>query len=183
MRVIGGTLGGRTLLTREGIGTRPPLEAVRQAVFNMMKPNLEGARILDLFAGSGSMGIEAISRGAKHATFVEGHRGAFKCLSQNLNDLNLGEQSKALCSKIPKCLSQLPTEPYDIIFSDPPFDDLQRGLFLDLETHLLTHLRIGGLYMVRVPERCPTLPPNSNYKLIKERRYGISVVLIKERLP
>lgn len=183
MRVIGGELGGRKLLTREGIGTRPPLEAVRQAVFNMVGNRLEGSRVLDLFAGSGSMGIEALSRGAEHTTFVEGNRAAYGCLQKNLASLELKEKSKTLCARIPACLSSLSPEPFDLILSDPPFDDLQRGMFLDLETKVLPHLRPGGLYMVRVPERCPSLPPDLNYKLIKERRYGISVVLIKERLP
>lgn len=182
MRVIGGELGGRKLHTREGLGTRPPLEAVRQAIFNMINTDLQGSRVLDLFAGSGSMGIEALSRGASHSTFVEAHRGAFKVLEQNIKELELTEQSKALCDKIPSCFSRLSQEPFDIILADPPFDALQRGQFLDLEQLLLPHLRTGGLYIVRVPERCPTVPQEPNYRLLKERRYGISVVLIKEKL-
>lgn len=182
MRVIGGTLGGRKLQTREGTGTRPPLESVRQAIFNMVGTRVSGSRILDLFAGSGSMGIEALSRGADHCTFVESNRGAYKFLKRNLEDLDLDESSSTVCDRIPTCFARLSGEPYDIVLADPPFDDLQRGMFLDLENHLIDHISPGGLYIVRVPERCPSLPQIPDFKVIKERRYGISVVLIKERL-
>ena len=72
---------------RARAGTRPPLEAVRQAIFNMLHDRVEGAVVLDLFAGSGSMGIEAISRGASSATMVEGNRAAMKCLDENIQGI------------------------------------------------------------------------------------------------
>ena len=83
MRIVGGTLGGRVLRAPPGHSTRPTSEKVREAIFNIL-PDVDGARVLDIFAGSGALGIEALSRGAVHATFVDFDKTALKILRQNL---------------------------------------------------------------------------------------------------
>lgn len=182
MRVIGGHFGGRKLVTREGVGTRPPLEAVRQAMFNMVSTDIEGARVLDLFAGSGSMGIEAISRGAASCVMVESHRGAIKCIKENLSCLDIKDKVNIVPGRLPDSLSSgaiQQGDPFDLVLIDPPFDAIQRGQFLHLEEHLKDVLKPESKVMVRLPERFPRLPEREGFKILKERRYGISVVLVK----
>ena len=182
--MIGGTFGGRKLVTREGIGTRPPLEAVRQAMFNMVGEAIKGAKVLDLFAGSGSMGIEAISRGALSCVMVESHRGALKCLRENLQTLGCEDSIAVSMERIPHALSSIMVSdggPYDLVLIDPPFDAVQRGEFLNLEDLVVEHLNSGATVMVRLPELFPKLPCSDAFEIIKERRYGISVVIVKRK--
>jgi 16S rRNA (guanine966-N2)-methyltransferase len=180
LRVIGGTFGGRKLNTREGIGTRPPLEAVRQAIFNMLSDHLEGSVVLDLFAGSGSMGIEAISRGAKACVMVENNRQALSFLRQNLKDLELESQVDVLGDRLPGVFShpKIKEAKFNIVLIDPPFDAVIMGEFLNLKDLLFDNIAAGGFLVQRLPERCPKAPLSSGYELFKERRYGISVVEI-----
>jgi 16S rRNA (guanine966-N2)-methyltransferase len=154
-------------------------------MFNMVGQAIKGARVLDLFAGSGSMGIEAMSRGASSCVMVESHRGAIKCLKENLNTLGLEDRVAVSMERIPECLSStsvLGGEPFDLVLIDPPFDAVQRGEFLNLENHIVDHLNPEAIVMVRVPEMFPKLPCSSAFEVIKERRYGISVVIVKRKV-
>lgn len=182
--MIGGKFGGRKLLTREGIGTRPPLETVRQAMFNILGPEIKGKRVLDLFAGSGSMGIEAISRGAASCVMVEFNRAAIRCLRQNLETLGLEDSIELVADRLPRALShdKIKGVPFDVVLIDPPFDGIQRGEFLNLEDHVADALPKGAEVMVRLPENYPRLSTSSAYEVVKERRYGISVVVVKRKL-
>lgn len=183
MRVIGGRLGGRSLCTREGTGTRPPLEAVRQAIFNMLQPHLDQARVLDLFAGSGSMGIEAISRGASSSVMVESNRAALKCCHENIKTLELEGVANVLSGRLPQVLehAELKEDLFDLILIDPPFDAIAKGMFLDLDAKALPLLTAKGRIVVRLPESSPPIAITPGLILEKERRYGISVVQIKRR--
>lgn len=183
MRVIGGRLGGRSLCTREGTGTRPPLEAVRQAIFNMLQPHLEGACVLDLFAGSGSMGIEAISRGAHSSIMVDSNRAALKCCHENIRNLELEESARVISGRLPQVLDhvELKSNLFDLILIDPPFDAISKGMFLDLDARALPLLSPSGRIVVRLPECSPPMTIDPGLVLEKERRYGISIVQIKRR--
>jgi len=122
MRIIAGELKNRTLKTPKGKTTRPTSGKVRGSVFNILQNQTEGARFLDLFAGSGAMGIEALSRGAKKATFVEKDRSAAKALRENLADLGLNQNATLLQTDVKKAFSKLEKEaPFDIIYIDPPY--------------------------------------------------------------
>ncbi len=124
MRVTGGRLRGRTLKAPRR-GTRPMADRVRQALFNVLaaRRSLTGARILDLYAGSGSLGIEALSRGAAWADFVERHRAAAAVLRENLRRLGLEAQGRIWILPVERFLSRAQDELYDIIFCDPPYAD------------------------------------------------------------
>ena len=180
MRGVGGKFGGRKLNSPEGLGTRPPLESVRQAIFNMLSEHLVGAKVLDLFAGSGSMGIESLSRGALSCVMVEANRGALTFLRQNLKDLALESCVEVLGDRLPAVLShpKIQSHLFNIILIDPPFDAVQKGEFLNLRDLLVPNVVAGGLVVIRLPERCPKVPMSASYELFKERRYGISVVEI-----
>lgn len=121
MRVVSGELGGRKLVSPEGTSTRPTTDRVREAVFNALGSAgvLDGALVADLFAGTGAVGIEAISRGAAHCTFVERDRTALRALEENIDTLDLGERSRILRSD---AMQAAVTLDVDIVFADPPYD-------------------------------------------------------------
>jgi 16S rRNA (guanine966-N2)-methyltransferase len=121
MRVVAGELGGRRLVAPEGTSTRPTTDRVREAIFNSLGSAgvLEGAVVADLFAGSGAIGIEALSRGAEMCTFVERDRRALRALEENLDSLDLRSRSRVLTSDASSIASSLDV---DIVFADPPYD-------------------------------------------------------------
>ncbi len=123
MRVIAGKFRGRGLRSISGGGTRPTTERARAALFDWMEPWLPDARVLDLFAGSGALGIEALSRGAAHATFVERDRRARLTLRENLEQLGLCGCSRVLGSEVSRALQRLASEQgrFDLILADPPY--------------------------------------------------------------
>ena len=125
MRVISGTYGGREFRTVEGPGYRPATAKVRQAVFSMLEArgvDWACARVLDLFAGSGSLGIEALSRGAALAWFVEKNPRAADCLRGSLRDLQVPEsRCRVFQADLLKMLARPAREPFDVVFIDPPY--------------------------------------------------------------
>jgi 16S rRNA (guanine966-N2)-methyltransferase len=125
MRVIAGEYGGREIRTVDGPGYRPATAKVRQAVFSMLEARgvaWEVARVLDLFAGSGSLGIEALSRGAELAWFVEKNPRAADCLRQTLRDLKVSEaRCRVFQTDLLKLLARPAKEAFDVVFIDPPY--------------------------------------------------------------
>jgi 16S rRNA (guanine(966)-N(2))-methyltransferase RsmD len=122
MRVITGVYKGRTIRTVDDLSVRPATDRVRQAIFNMLETRirLDGSAVLDLFAGSGSLGIEALSRGARQAVFVEGGKEAARILQENLTALGCEDSAELLAED---ALEYLRTtgDRYDLIFADPPY--------------------------------------------------------------
>ncbi len=122
MRVIGGTWGGRRLLgPPRGAETRPTSDRVREAVFNILSSRVDGARVLDLFAGTGALGIEALSRGAAHATFVECDRGLCQTVETNLQELECDPAHYSVQLRDVRRALKRGTGPYDLVFIDPPY--------------------------------------------------------------
>ncbi len=126
MRVIAGTLGGRRLVAPAGEETRPTTDRVREALFSILGSvgAVEGARVLDLWAGTGALGIEALSRGAVHATFVESARPALVALRKNLGDLALGDRSEVVTTRVERWAKGAGGAPYDLVLADPPWADI-----------------------------------------------------------
>jgi 16S rRNA (guanine966-N2)-methyltransferase len=120
LRVVAGHLRGRRLTAPPGRGTRPTSDRVREAVFSILGP-LGGARVLDLFAGSGALGIEALSRGARHATFVDRDARAIAAIRRNLAALEL--DSATVDRRDALTFLKAATGPWDLVFLDPPYDD------------------------------------------------------------
>ncbi len=128
MRVIAGTLRGRTLKAPKGSTTRPTTDKVREAWFNILG-NVSGARVLELYAGTGALGIEALSRGAGHAVFVEAWAPAQRALLENLEQLGLTERSIVLKRRVESALKALlELGPFDLVLADPPWTELERSL-------------------------------------------------------
>lgn len=124
MRIIAGRLGGRVLKTVEGEGYRPAMGRTREALFSMLTARgLEwsGARVLDLFAGSGSLAFEAVSRGAPFALLVENAALAARCLEANIAALDLAEEMRLVREDVLRFLKRPPLTPFDLVFMDPPY--------------------------------------------------------------
>ena len=132
-RILAGRFRGRALLVPEGRVTRPVRALVRRSIFDSLQYEIDGARWLDLFAGSGSFGIEALSRGAVHATFVEAGPEGLRCLRENLARLELGDgEATLVAARLPELLLRPPPgngpcAPYDFVSLDPPFAVCRQG--------------------------------------------------------
>ncbi len=120
VRIIGGRWRGRKLNFPQDSDVRPTLDQVRETLFNWLQPMIQGARCLDMFAGSGALGIEALSRGASHVTFIDQNDKILTYIKNNLIAFS-GENYTCLQTKMPQGLSDLKNERYDIVFLDPPF--------------------------------------------------------------
>jgi 16S rRNA (guanine(966)-N(2))-methyltransferase RsmD len=127
MRISGGEFRGRTLRTPKGEATRPTSGMVRETLFNMLAPDLPDARLLDLFAGCGSVGLEALGRGAAFAAFVENARPALDCLRGNIAALGVTEHTLVLPYPVARAIDYMAKkgEQFDLIFLDPPFHDVR----------------------------------------------------------
>lgn len=141
MRISGGEFGGRTLRTPKGDATRPTSDMVRQSLCNILASRLPEARFLDLFAGCGSVGLEALSRGSATATFVEKGRPALDCLRGNIVSLAVTDAAVVLPCPVERALEQFAhqQQQFDIIFLDPPFADVAAYLAV------LQKIATGGL--------------------------------------
>ncbi len=173
MRIVGGSLGGRVLRAPHGAATRPTSEKVREAIFNILGP-VEGARVLDLFAGSGALGLEALSRGAAHATFVDAGRPALAAIRANLRALGLEDRAAVLAMDAPAAAAQPPAAPWALVFVDPPYaSDLARRAVLALPPGSLA----PGARIVIEHDRRGT-PPEQLGSLLRtdQRRYGDTMV-------
>ncbi|MFD1826432.1 MULTISPECIES: 16S rRNA (guanine(966)-N(2))-methyltransferase RsmD [Mumia] len=124
-RIIAGKLGGRRLATPPGSTTRPTSERVREAMFSALETRLgglDGVRVLDLYAGSGALGLEAVSRGAAHATLVEADRRTANVIRRNVRELGVDASVDVVAEKVRSFLRTPAREPYDLIVLDPPYD-------------------------------------------------------------
>ena len=134
MRVITGTARGRRLETLSGEDVRPTADRVKEAIFSILQFDIEGRHFLDLFAGSGQMGIEALSRGADFAAFAENNRKAYDCIGDNLVFTKLNDRARVFFMDALGALRVLESEePFDIIFLDPPYG---KGLERDVLGYL-----------------------------------------------
>lgn len=165
MRIIAGSKRGSRIAAPKGLATRPTGDRVREAAFNLIGP-VDGATVLDLFAGSGAMGLEALSRGAASVTFVESDRDACRTISRNLEKLGL-TGARVDCADAVWALRREPRT-YDLVLVDPPYEQWPE-LEPRLAEHLARVLRPGGLLLVETGARTePALPLAQR----TSRRYG-----------
>ena len=170
MRVISGTARGRRLKELQGMDTRPTTDKVKESMFNIIQFDLEGRKVLDLFAGTGQLGIEALSRGAAHCTFVDTRRDAVALVKENLNATGFSQQASVFQSDSLAFLSSC-REKFDIIFLDPPYqtDFLERCMETVVMFDILNEH--GIMVCESAADRVlPTLP--EEYQMSREYRYG-----------
>ena len=132
MRVIAGTARRLLLKTPEGMDTRPTTDRIKETLFNMLMPYLPGAVFLDLFSGSGGIGIEAISRGAKKAYFVEDSQKAINCITENVEHTHFEEQAVILKQDVFAALRGNIRDDIDVIFMDPPYEQQYEKKVLEI---------------------------------------------------
>lgn len=122
MRIISGKARGTKLFSLEGENTRPTLDRVKEPLFSIIMNEIQGANVLDLFAGSGALGIETLSRGAKHAVLCDSSRDAIRVINNNLAKTKLDTYAEIINEDFRKCLKNLQGKKFDIIFLDPPYE-------------------------------------------------------------
>ena len=170
MCVITGKARGINLKTPEGLQTRPTADRVKEALFSIIQFDIPGARVLDLFGGTGQLGIEALSRGAKSATFVDASNTACNLIRENLKRTRLQEESRVICSDYLAFLGRC-SEKYDIIFLDPPYAEV----FLENALNRITEIDIlqsGGIIITERPLEKELSMDFPGYSRSKDYKYG-----------
>lgn len=179
MRVISGSARGRRLEALEGNDVRPTTDKVKESIFNIIQFRIEGRRFLDLFAGSGQMGIEAISRGAKQAVFIEQSRKALSVLKKNIASVRFEEESKVINTDAKAFLSTN-REKFDIAFLDPPYN---KGILQDVLPLVAENMNKGGLIICESPLKEELSEKIGEFSLDRSYHYGkikISVYCVKD---
>ena len=184
MRVISGRARGTKLSSIESLSTRPTLGRVKESLFNIIQNNLKGAVVFDLFAGSGQLGIEALSRGADKAYLCDINRDAVKMIKQNLEKTKLKDKAVVINEDYKKALRTLNTnEKFDIIFIDPPYkEDIAVDSIIDIIHE--SRLKENGIMIIETDEierDLREINKIENIKIIDQRKYGrASLIFIKE---
>lgn len=173
MRVIAGTAKSLPLKTVPGNKTRPTTDRIKETLFNMIAPRIPDCRFLDLFAGSGGIGIEALSRGASSAVFVEQDRAALQIIRQNLHFTHMEDRAKVIPSEAVRAVLSMETEDvFDVIFMDPPYDhELERRILEALgrtsliDAHTLIIIEASGNTDFSYLQEL-------GYEMERDKRYG-----------
>lgn len=174
MRVIAGTAGGIHLLTPEGMLTRPTIERVKEAVFSSIQFELPGMRVLDLFAGTGQLGIEALSRGAQRASFVDCRKEAIDLVRENLRRTGMMDRADIFCEDYESFLRKN-TSQYDLILLDPPYAEK----FLENALKMISEIDILAKDGIIITERPVDKQLNDSFVGLtrkKDRRYGTVLI-------
>ena len=186
LRVIAGEFRGRRLAAPEGRGTRPILDRQKEALFNILRDRFPCSGVLDLFAGSGALGIEALSRGAERAVFVESSRRARLVLQKNLDVLALGERTRVLSVDAFALDPGILRQRLGVVFLDPPFPEVPRrpeDLRLLLERLArAADLEDEALVVLRLPSHAPVFRDPEGLRRRDERVMGESRILFLERV-
>ena len=181
MRIIAGSAGGRLLVAPKGMDTRPTQDKIKESLFSILGGETDGARVLDLFAGSGALGLESISRGAEFAVFADKSRLAQEAVAKNIEALRLGAQTELLRCHWKIALKKLEArgDRFDLIFLDPPYAD-------DLLERAVAHiarfdiLAPDGIMIAESPAEKELPKLSAPYRVAREYRYGrIKVTLYR----
>ena len=178
MRVITGTARGRKLREPEGMAIRPTTDSVKEAIFNTIQFDIEGRRVLDLFAGTGQLGIEALSRGARECVFIDQSTAAVKLVRENLKTCGL--TATVLQTDALGYLQQ--GQKFDLIFLDPPYDTtlVEKAL----QTVAKSDILMSGGIIVCETRRETVLPElSAPYRMRREKCYGKIKLTLYERQP
>ncbi|MCE7947411.1 MAG: 16S rRNA (guanine(966)-N(2))-methyltransferase RsmD [Chloroflexi bacterium CFX4] len=181
IRVIGGVAKGRKLKLVPGDSTRPIMDRVKEALFNILGSRVLEARFLDLYAGTGSVGIEAISRGAEHVTFVENAKAAIQTIEANLLHVGFDGFAEIVRADVRDYLRAAPRDCFELIYVAPP---QYRGLWLETLTLLDAnpdHLCADGWTIVQIDPQEQQALNLQNLRPIDERKYGNTLLWFFER--
>jgi 16S rRNA (guanine(966)-N(2))-methyltransferase RsmD len=180
MRVIAGRLKGSVIRTPAGSSVRPTYDRVRESLFSIIEPHLEGAAVLDLFGGSGSLGIESLSRGAARVTFVEIDSAVLGVLRENVERLDLAQNCRLIRGDAIAVLSgAVPGGPFDIVFVDPPYTSCLAGRAFE-KLAASRALADRGIVVVERASADAPVEREGRLELVRSRRYGSTTVDLYE---
>lgn len=168
MRIITGTARGRKLFALEGDKVRPTTDKVKESLFNILQFRVEGRRFLDLFAGSGQIGLEALSRGARHSTFVDTSKASIRIIEKNIAATGFEKSTTVIHSDFKTFLSST-GEMFDVVFIDPPFAN---GLIEPALEAVAGHLSPAGIIVCEHPRPLELPEELGGLKMLKSYRYG-----------
>jgi len=168
MRVTAGAAKGHRLRTTQVRDLRPTQDKVRKAIFDILGETVRGKKAADLYAGTGALGIEALSRGARSCYFVDSHPGACKTISQNLKHTKLGQKGKVIRRSVNQFLEELPDKDLDLVFLDPPY---MLGKLAPTLRKLLPHLKYGAI-VVYEHARTTDVAKIEGLRIFDKRIYG-----------
>lgn len=180
MKVISGKLKGRVIKGYDINGTRPTMDRVKESLFAIIQDYIPGSLCLDLFAGSGSLGIEAISMGARKVYFVDKNKMAINTIKTNINNFNIDNQSVIINKDYKRVISELKDIKFDIIFLDPPYDTDYISLSLNL-IEKENIINDNGIIVLET-DNINKIDYSNNYEKIKEKKYGDKVIVILKKI-
>jgi len=180
MRVVSGTARGTVLSAPDGLQTRPTADRAKEALFSMIAPSVSGCAFLDLFCGSGAIGIEALSRGAASCCFVDNSAAAIQAVQKNLVKTKLDARAELLCAEAAEVVNRLSRRgvAFDIVFLDPPYGAalVQKTVDGLLSSDVLAK---DGLCIAE-QGAAEAVPVFHGLRLIKQKRYGAAAILVYE---
>jgi len=178
MRVITGAAKGRKLIAPKGMDTRPTSAMMKETLFNVLQPLLADASFLDLYSGSGAIGIEALSRGAARSVFVENDPSALDCIQKNIQHTGFEDKTSVLSTDVGKALKNLfdQNQKFDIIFMDPPYGRKLPGKLLDA---IASVLQEDGVFIAEIDAKA-SLPPCEALAITKEKRTKTTAFVFME---
>ena len=181
MRIIAGTAKGRALKGPRGSDLRPTADRVRESIFNVLGQWLDGLRVLDLFAGTGALGLEAVSRGAQEAVLVDSGREALELCRHNAQVLGMAAQVRVWPGKVDgRTLAALPG-PFDLVFADPPYADFDPARLLALLAAAPQLVAPGGRVVLEHEKRVEAPQVFAKFQRIDARRFGDTAVSLYAR--
>jgi len=184
MRIISGTAKGSKLYTLEGIETRPTLDRVKEAVFNIISNEIIEAKVLDLFSGSGAIGLEFASRGAKEVYLCDKSKNACEIIKKNIAKTHLEEKVKLFCSDFVELIKKIKNEKFDMIYLDPPYKTNFIKIAIDelIKNENLTEDTLIIAETDEEEELVKQIEEIKEIEVIDKRKYGrASILFLKKR--
>jgi 16S rRNA (guanine966-N2)-methyltransferase len=173
VRIVAGRFRGRRLQVPAGLEVRPTGDRVKVALFDTLQAEVRGGRVVDLYAGSGALGLEALSRGARHVVLVERAAAALEALESNIALLGVASEVEVVRGDALRYLGQPHAAPFDLVLADPPYADGQEAA---LVAAVPGALRSGGSFVLQHTRRWPAPPRPPGLLMWRTRRFGDTVV-------
>lgn len=177
MRVITGVAKGRKIRALDGIDVRPTIERVKEAMFSTIQFEIEGAKVLDLFAGSGQLGIEALSRGARHCTFVDSNAKSIDCIRENIKTVGFNDKSRIVPANSNSFLKGT-TDEFDFIFVDPPYE---KGIIAKTLDSISDKVAFNGRVICEHEHKLELPQSAGELTMKKQYKHGKTMITIYEK--
>ena len=183
MRIISGKARGTKLYTLEGENTRPTLDRVKESIFNIIQGEIEGAKILDLFAGSGAIGLEFLSRGAEKAVLCDNSKEAINIIRKNIEKTHMENHTQVFNADFENCLEKLKNEQFDIIYLDPPYATqyIRKALQKIIELNIMKE---QSQIIIETDDEQRILQEieNMDITIVDKRKYGrATIIFLRKR--